>query len=61
MKNKYSSPITEIIFLNISTNVMDDAPVADFSNTTGSYDGNSNNLEIEEDESYINPSINLWD
>ena len=62
MKRTYSAPIVEIIILNSTMNVMDDAPVNPFSDTTETYDSNSINMDLEEEgDDFLRPSRSLWE
>ena len=61
MKRTYSAPIVEIIILNSTMNVMDDAPVNPFSDKTETYDSNSTSMDLEDDEDFLRPSRSLWE
>ena len=61
MKKIYSAPISDIIMLNTSTNVMDESLDEEkFSNTGDKADSNTQELDFE-DEDFLRPSRSLWE
>ena len=60
MKKEYSAPATDIVLLGTAQNMMDEAPVNPYSDTTGSYDSNTATMDIEEDEFTLEQK-SLWD
>ena len=62
MKKIYSAPISDIIMLNTSTNVMDESLDEEkFSITGANADSNTQDLDFEDDEDFLRPSRSLWE
>lgn len=60
MKKTYSTPSIDVVLLNTSGSLMDGNPVNPFSDTTSTYDSNSTNMDVEDEEFDLTPEINLW-
>jgi len=60
-KYSYSTPTTEIILLNTKGNMMDEAPVNPYSDTTSQYDANTATMDMDELEEDVTRKSNLWE
>ena len=60
-KYSYSTPTAEIILLNTKSNMMDEAPVNPFSDTTNQYDANTATMDMDELEEDVTRKSNLWE